>query len=329
MSHKYQEAIGEKNKKVPIEKQKNITFIEPKQLKIPQDSKNNIEDNISEDPFELWKKQSDVPQQLEDPFADYQIAKTTDKITNKITESDKAVKKKKKILPEEKPQYIDCENLSQIFSSDKLDKTSVETEISGNIKPSKKVPVKKNQKTVFFVDNDMTKPVTAGGVVLYKNKKGKMHILIEDSQNKYEDIGGKVDPTDRDIYHTVARETEEETHGLIKETDLLDRLKKADTIYVPISKYLIFIVEANKYEAGLKKENFGDKESHDGFDRTIGWILKEDLLHPSIIKLRLNWRIRSKGLFDKLREIEEDMKFKTPLFRNQSTDQSADDSTDQ
>lgn len=179
--------------------------------------------------------------------------------------------------------------------------------------------VYKDNKTIkqitLYINNDNTKPITAAGLLLYKNVNNKMMLLIIDSDGKYEDIGGKIDSNDIDLYSTVAREVEEETNGQIKQQNIVDRLKFAQYIYVPQSKYLLFILEATQNECKLNKNDFGDHEINNGTVRDIGWLSREDLNIPATIKFRLNWRLRSKTLFTTLHDIENKFKYKQKLFK--------------
>lgn len=184
-------------------------------------------------------------------------------------------------------------------------------------KKSKSVAKKKassNKRTIMYLNDDDAKPVSAAGALIYKRSAGKMKILIIENMNKYEDIGGKIDPTDESIYHAAGREIEEETNGMIKQDNIVERLQVAPYIYVPRSKYLIFIVEATKKEKKLKKEDFGDREIHDDFPRTIGWIRRDALTKSTVIQFKMNWRMKSKSLFDKLTDIDNQFKFKKKMF---------------
>ena len=167
----------------------------------------------------------------------------------------------------------------------------------------------------MYLDDDPAKPVTAGGVMIYKYVQNKIMLLIIETEGKYEDIGGKIDPEDDDIYSAVAREVQEETNEQIMSDDIIDRLKLATYVYMPKSKYVIYIVEATDIEKKLKKVDFGDMEYHDAFPRTIGWIARDALMKPHNIQYKMNWRMKSKELFNQLIEIEKNVKYKKKLFK--------------
>jgi len=138
----------------------------------------------------------------------------------------------------------------------------------------------------------------------------KMEILLIYKDNKYEDIGGKIDLTDDSIEDAAAREVEEETNSVISSESIIERLQTAmsqpnRTIYVPNAKYLIFIVECTDDERVLKKDVFGEYEAHDKIKRSIGWISKDEIFSQRYIAgKKLNERIKNKNLSDALNKIE-------------------------
>jgi hypothetical protein len=176
----------------------------------------------------------------------------------------------------------------------------------------------KAKRVTLYLDDDPAKPITAGGVMIYKYVQNKMMLLIIETDGKYEDIGGKIDPIDDDIFCAVAREIQEETNNHILSNDIIERLKLAPYIYVPKSKYVIYLVEATNTEKKLKKSDFGDMEEHDAFPRTIGWISRDVLIKPQNVQYKLNWRLKSKALFDQLIEIEKTVKYKKKIFKGKS-----------
>uniref|UniRef100_A0A6C0BDR4 Nudix hydrolase domain-containing protein n=1 Tax=viral metagenome TaxID=1070528 RepID=A0A6C0BDR4_9ZZZZ len=160
--------------------------------------------------------------------------------------------------------------------------------------------MKKHIRVTKNLDNDISKVITAGGLILYKkDKSGNLKLLLIKKKGMYEDIGGKIDLGDKTIYDTVAREVEEETNNVISSNSIIERIKKAQYFYSGHSKYVIFVVKANSNERHLRKEDFGETELHDDIERTIKW--------TSLIKFmknKMNWRMRNKQLFDKLYELE-------------------------
>jgi len=168
---------------------------------------------------------------------------------------------------------------------------------------------------IFYFENDQTKPIYATGVLIYRNHFEKMLCLIQDHNNLYEDIGGSIDPGDMTLLGTVSRSVEDETNGIISSSDIIQRLETSKKIYIPASKYCLFIIEATEKETMLKKADFGTDEKHDNIRRTIGWIARADLSLPHVIRYRLNHRLRNKAIFEYLKELEKNMKYKKCLFK--------------
>jgi hypothetical protein len=173
------------------------------------------------------------------------------------------------------------------------------------------------QRKTIYLHNDQTKPVTAAGALIYKKVGGKLMFLVIDKQGKYEDIGGKIEKGDINIHATVSREVEEETNGQIKYSDIIERVKNAQYVYVPKSKYLIHLIEANLVERNLTKDDFGNCETFTNTPRTMGWLSHEELTKTATIQHKMNWRLKSKSLMSKLIDVENQMKFKNKnLFKN-------------
>jgi len=153
---------------------------------------------------------------------------------------------------------------------------------------------------VKFLEDDISKPITAGGLLLYKiDKLGNLKLLLIKKKGMYEDIGGKIDLGDKTIYDTVAREVGEETNNVISNSSIKDRLLVAPYFYVNHSKYVIYVVKANSDERLFKKYDFGKTELHDNIQRIIKWTH-----FRKFMKEKMNWRMRNKQLFDKLYDLE-------------------------
>ena len=163
----------------------------------------------------------------------------------------------------------------------------------------------KQKKIIMNLNDDENKPVSAGGAMIYKITDGAMRFLMIKNCGLFEDIGGKIDDTDEDIYTAVAREVEEETNKQILAKNIIKRIKKAEYVYVPRSKYVVFFVEATDNEKKLKKTDFGEYELHDNFPRIIGWLTRSEFAKSNVIKFKLNFRLKNKNIFDKLMQIEQ------------------------
>lgn len=174
----------------------------------------------------------------------------------------------------------------------------------------------KNRPTFYF-NNDITKPIRAGGLILYRFNNNSMELLLEESRGIIEDIGGKSDYEDKDIYEMIAREVDEESNNVLDKKDIYLRLVNANNyVYIEKSKYIVFLLEANMKENILDKKDFGNKEFHDNIDRKIKWMKLNVFLLPEIIKYKLNWRIKNKLVFDMLKQIKTNKKRDIILYKN-------------
>jgi hypothetical protein len=164
-------------------------------------------------------------------------------------------------------------------------------------------------KKKFYFNDDKTKPIHAGGVIIYRFSDDKiMEILLIETKSKYEDIGGKVDKTDVNVIDTISRETEEETNGVIKAEDIIDRLEECINIcYNKDSKYVLYFIEATDEETKLVKKDFGDFEKHDDFKRTISWVKTKTIYKPNFIKYKLNHRLKFKPIIDNIKFTEKNL----------------------
>lgn len=149
---------------------------------------------------------------------------------------------------------------------------------------------------------------TAGGVLLYRRRTDNadnadnagIDLLLSFNRSKYEDLGGTVEEADADIRETIAREVEEESNGMISATSIRARISGDDFIYSRVSKYVLFVIEATEQEAHLTSDDFGPRELHDDFERTIRWVPLTEFLSPETIRDRLNFRLKNRPLFDKV-----------------------------
>ena len=177
-----------------------------------------------------------------------------------------------------------------------------------------------DKRKTFFLNKDKEKPITAGGVILYRFVKNNMELLLADSRGVYEDLGGCVDDNDKNIYDTVSREAYEESNKLLSKTKIKNRLKDAPSMYAPKSKYVVYIIEANHDESMLKCTDFGEKELHDDIFRKIRWIPLDTFLLPEIIKHKLNWRLKNTILFNNLKAIKNNKNLDINLFSASKSD---------
>ena len=152
----------------------------------------------------------------------------------------------------------------------------------------------------FNYKNEITKPVRAGGVILYKRTNNDIFILlIKKNGERYEDIGGKTDMVDKDEFDTISREVQEETNSIINQKIIKNQIINSNkSIYSFKSKYLLYFIKANKYEKKLTTEQFGTSENHDSIERTIHWINIK-----MIIENKINLHPRLKLMGDELKVV--------------------------
>jgi hypothetical protein len=176
---------------------------------------------------------------------------------------------------------------------------------------------KKDRKT-FYLNDDTDMPILAGGVIIYRIKKGNMEVLVSENRGLYEDLGGMVDKSDKDIYVTVAREANEESNEMLSKSKIKKRIKIAPYFYMKRSKYIVFIIKANLDEELLISDDFGDREIHDNFARKIKWIPIDIFLSNDIVKYKLNFRLKNRALFTKLNQIKNENKLNISIFTDSS-----------
>jgi hypothetical protein len=162
---------------------------------------------------------------------------------------------------------------------------------------------------IFYLDEDINqeKPITAGGVIIYKIEKGQIYLLLIDSRGNFEDFGGRSDENDETIFDMVSREAYEESNMLLDRNKIKERLITAKYVYSINSKYIVYIINALEDESKLTSEMFGNKEIYDNIPRKVKWISLNVFLKPEIIKFKVCARLKNKLLFDILKKIEKDM----------------------
>jgi len=173
----------------------------------------------------------------------------------------------------------------------------------------------KNIKKIFYFNDDEEKPVTAGGAIIYKIVNNKIKLLLADTRGNYEDLGGRCDLSDRNIYSTIAREVFEESNGLLDKKLIKKRLKKTTPIYIPKSKYLVFIIRATEDESNLICSDFGDIEIHDNIKRKIKWLDLKFIESKVIFNDKLAWRLKNRKLIEKIKLEAYDIKITANFFK--------------
>lgn len=127
------------------------------------------------------------------------------------------------------------------------------------------------------------------GVILYNKDK----ILMQKSRgnNYWEDFGGRTDEEDRDVITSGFREAREESNGVLKTVYLKELMKKnPDKCFYLMqenSYFIIMIYVSGKEKKKLHSNLFGTYEKHDGIERKVEWVSKEEKLHPRILDLKI------------------------------------------
>jgi len=136
-----------------------------------------------------------------------------------------------------------------------------------------------NRPTFYTLDRQ---PIRAGGILLYRFSTELEFLMIRNTEQRYEDIGGKTDIGDKTIENTIIREAFEETNGLLNPVIPVGTASR----YFANGKYFLYLVKANSYERQLTSEQFGTVEIHDGINRTIHWVPQKSLanldIHPRL-----------------------------------------------
>lgn len=131
-----------------------------------------------------------------------------------------------------------------------------------------------NERPTFHYRFARSKPIRAGGVLYYKKVGDSIELLLikRDDKDYYEDVGGKTSPEDKNVFDTVAREVDEETNKKMPYEVVMEQIKKAPSIYVNNSKYILFLVEATPEQQLFTTEDFSNLETHENISRTIHWV---------------------------------------------------------
>jgi len=139
--------------------------------------------------------------------------------------------------------------------------------------------------TFNYLSNN-TMPIRAGGVIIYRKINNQIQFLLIKKligeSERYEDIGGKTDKEDENELDTIARETYEETNFIISKEIIKKQLEHNKSFYNLKSKYVLYIVKANKYEKKLTSTVFGNVETHDNINRVIEWVDVDMIINKMI-----------------------------------------------
>jgi hypothetical protein len=166
-----------------------------------------------------------------------------------------------------------------------------------------------------FIVHKNCKCVSAG-IIFYRIGGEKLEFLIQHKQDKkgrwwYEDLGGKIDPIDDDVFDIASREASEESNAAFINDDSSDAVSKC-TSYIKniLQQDSIFLAQhRNKYGLFLAflpnasaKHNFGTHENNNKFriKRDIRWMTIDEIcdvpynmIHPRIRYFRKLLKIKT------------------------------------
>ncbi len=109
---------------------------------------------------------------------------------------------------------------------------------------------------------------------------------------------------DETVHDIISREAYEESNYLLDKDSIKKRLAESSSVYIPHSKYIVYLVKATDIESKLKTDDFGDKEIHDDIPRQVKWIPLTTFLNPNIIKHKVAMRLKHKNLFDMVKNLK-------------------------
>lgn len=159
--------------------------------------------------------------------------------------------------------------------------------------------------------------VIAGGLILYRIRDSIMELLLIEKNGQYEDFGGNTDLMDTDIYDTISRQFNIQSNNLFSKSKMKKRLLKTKNyVYMKKSKYIIFLIQTKKLEDNLTSDDlakFGFT-SNSTVKQTVRWVSIETFLHYDVLKYKINFRLKSKYLFDLIKQINNNAKPKKCLF---------------
>ena len=177
-------------------------------------------------------------------------------IKNKIISIDKNDKK-----------YKDIEINSET-SIDKIDNIKINKNHKENISIEGKI----DNKPIFKYNSNYIK---AGGVLFYRIYNNNKEFLVIEENNKYSDLGGKIEEYDKTIYDTISREVYEESNKYFEKDKIYNILiqNKNERIYIKNAKYLLYILNINLIDDNIITSN-------------IKWISRELLIEKHHPRLR-------------------------------------------
>lgn len=147
--------------------------------------------------------------------------------------------------------------------------------------------------------------ISACGCLFYRIYKSKLQLLLisysDPKWPKLDDLGGRIDETDNSVFDAIARETSEETNGVINVNFMMSVLFKSDSnkfFYNKQSKYYVVVSQVNEHFYP-DTTVFGDFETTDKINRVIKWF-DYDQVKPNLA-FRLLYNSELIGYLDSIK----------------------------
>jgi hypothetical protein len=134
--------------------------------------------------------------------------------------------------------------------------------------------------------------VSACGCLFYRDCQDDKELMLISYDDKnwifLDDYGGQIDELDQTLFDAIARETYEESNGLITKKIISNLLSgKTKTFYTPFSKYYVIVVKVDD-TFFPDTSVFGDTETHDKIKRKVNWYKFSDARKKLSQRLRGN-----------------------------------------
>ena len=163
-----------------------------------------------------------------------------------------------------------------------------------------------NRPTFYFQSNYKL-PVRAAGILFYTFKNDELYLyILHTIKGVLEDLGGKTESVDNDMYETAAREADEESNSMFNRWGIRSLLYKSSsnhTVYLKESKYCLFIIPA--ISACINTIPFVAKANRSTLNKAtepIGSYLNWIKFIPEL-KTKLHPRLQNTVLYDFLNQL--------------------------
>lgn len=143
----------------------------------------------------------------------------------------------------------------------------------------------------FYMYDNMDNPVRAAGIIPYAMKNDKLHFLVINRNDRYEDFGGKTSQEDITLTHTILREAYEESNGIFTPPMIYDYI--VNPCFIKKSKYVVYFVPISPK---WMSRDFGDIEHHEQIIRKVEWVPYNKFLtnrHPRLFSKNFVDRVKN------------------------------------